>query len=352
MPDGRMIALDTPRLGYCCKFLSPDGDPALARSMNAGTTTAAHLARLAPAAAFDKLSGVVRRNLDALLCQVGYVAGLPPGQRMLRLPSDMLPLRTHPAVAAFYADPDLARAVEAGLAAIGTRARRSGVRLSMHPSQHCVLASATETAWRNGIADFEYHAEVMALMGYHGGWHPHGAHVNVHGGGRAPGVEGFRAGLARLSVQARNLVTVENDETCYGVDDLLALADALPIVLDLHHHWIHSRGAYLRPGDPRLSVVRDSWRGVRPVAHVSVSREEFLPGHPPDTLPDFAVLVAAGIGPMRLRAHSDMMWNDALNALVAGHLAWADFEVEAKSKNLASADLARRLEEGALPLAA
>jgi len=38
------------------------------------------------------------------------------------------------------------------------------------------------------------------------------------------------------------------------------------------------------------------------------------------------------------------MWNEAVNALVAEHLGWADFEIEAKLKNLASQALARRVE--------
>jgi hypothetical protein len=38
------------------------------------------------------------------------------------------------------------------------------------------------------------------------------------------------------------------------------------------------------------------------------------------------------------------MWNLGVNDLVADHLAWADFEVEAKLKNLASEALARHVE--------
>ena len=47
-----------------------------------------------------------------------------------------------------------------------------------------------------------------------------------------------------------------------------------------------------------------------------------------------------------------MMWNEAVNALVARHLAWTDFEIEAKAKNLASAGIARSITALALPLAA
>ena len=92
------------------------------------------------------------------------------------------------------------------------------------------------------------------------------------------------------------ILTVENDEMSFGLDDLLPLADAVPIVLDLHHHWVRSQGEYLRPDDPRIATVIGSWRGVRPVAHISVSREDLLADWPADSLPDYAALAARGLG--------------------------------------------------------
>ncbi len=338
------------RLGYCCKFVPPDGDPALAAAMNTGTTTVTHLRRIGPSAAHGKLLGLVGRNVAALRLQVARVAGLPPLRRLLRLPSDLLPAYTHPEVAPLYRHPEIRGAVESGLAALGAQARAGDVRVSFHPDQFCVLASANPAAAENGLREFEYHAEAMALMGYHGSWHPHGAHVNVHGGGRAGGVEGIRAGLARLSAQARNLVTLENDEVSYGLDDLLALADAVPVVLDLHHHWVASRGEWIGPDDPRVARVAGSWRGVRPVAHVSVCREGLLPARGRSrALPRFDAAIAAGATARDLRAHADLMWNGPLNDLVAAHLTWADFEVEAKSKNLASDALAGHVLQRAEP---
>ncbi len=332
------------RLGFCCKFVPEDGDPDVARRMNMMGLTMAYLARLGPAAGYDKLVSVVRHNIGALMQQIEHVAGRPPLERMHRIMSSILPGYTHPSCREFYRDGDLRTLIEDGLAAAGGLARRGDVRLSMHPGQFCVLATASDAALRNAVDELAYHAEVMNLMGYGGGWHPHGAHLNVHGGAKAAGVDGFRRGFARLSKEARDLVTVENDEVSYGLDDLLPLAEELPIVLDLHHHWIASGGEYILPDDPRIGVIIASWRGVRPAAHISVSREDLLPGHPADERPDFASLMAAGLKAKDLRAHSDLMWNDAVNALVAEHLAWADFEVEAKSKNLASEGLARHVE--------
>ena len=204
-------------------------------------------------------------------------------------------------------------------------------------------ASPNPAAVRNGLDELEYHTELMRLLGHAGGWHPGGAHINIHVGGTATGVEGFRAGLSRASADARGLLTVENDEVSFGLDALLPLADALPIVLDLHHHWISSAGEYIEPDDPRIERVRASWRGVRPVSHISVSREALLPGHPADRRPDFAALVAAGASARDLRAHSDGMWNGAVNAWVGRHLAWTDIEVEAKLKNIASHQLAEQV---------
>lgn len=330
---------DTPRLGYCCKFISPKGDAEADRHLNIRGLTMAYLARQTPADAFDKLAEIVRHNLAAVRAQIAEVAARPALERLLRLSSDILPGFTHPTALPLYRDADLRADIARELAAAGDEARAAGIRLSMHPAQHAILATAGRSL-DNAVADIEYHAEVMAMLGYGSDWHPHGASVNVHGGQGALGAEGIRAGLALLSGPARNLVTVENDEVSFGLDDLLPVASEVAIVVDIHHHWIKSGGEYLEPDDPRLGDVKASWRDVRPLAHVSVSREPLLADHDPDALPDFAALLAAGLKPRDLRGHSDMMWNRAVNDLVTRHLSWADFEVEAKHKNLASEQLA------------
>ena len=343
------MSITAPRLGFCCKYLPDDPGPDkaaakaakdLLKSMNLTTATMAHLTRLGPAGAREKLAEIVAHNIAALHRQVEWVAARPPVERLLRIASSVLPGYTHAIAQPHYAAPELRRAVEAGLAAIGERARAGGVRLGFHPGPFCILGTAGEAALANAIDELDYHAELMGLMGYVG-WHPDGAHVNIHVGARAGGTETFRANLPKTSQAARDLVTVENDETSFGFDEVLELADVVPVVFDLHHHWIASGGEYVEPDDPRIARVQDSWRGVRPMSHVSAPKEIYAAD--PEQLPDFAALIAAGAKPRDLMAHSDMMWNRALNDLVARHLAWSDFEIEAKSKNLASTDLAASL---------
>ena len=339
---------EPPRLGFCCTFI-PDPDPEhrtlkaakdAAKLMNLGTVTMAHLQRLGPTERRRKLEDVVRHNLAALERQVAWVAARPPLERLLRMASSLLPGYTHPTAMPLYAEVSFRALIETGLARIGERARAGGVRLSMHPGPFCIIASRNPTAQENGIAELEYHAEAMAMLGYGSGWHPHGAHVNIHVGGREPGIDGFRENLSLVSETARNLLTVENDESLFGLDAVLRLGERVPVVLDLHHHWVESRGEYIEPDDPRVAAVIASWRGVRPVSHISVSRESLLPEHDPAALPDYAALAESGHSWRDLAAHSDLMWNEAVNALVARHLAWSDFEIEAKGKNQASVPLA------------
>ena len=336
--------LQPARIGFCCTFVSPAGDPDEERRLNMRRITLASLARKQPAEAFDALAAVVAHNLDALDAQLAFVAGLPPLRRMFRILSGFLPAWSHTGTRQLYGDGDLRALIETRLAAAGEFARRNGVRLSMHPGQHAILATKSEAALVNALTDIAEHVEIMEMLGFGGGWHPEGAHINIHGGAASEGVEGLRRGLARLPGAARDLITIENDEICFGLDDLLAVAGEVALVLDFHHHWIKSRGEWIEPGDPRIAEVQASWRGVRPAAHISVSRERLYSELLDAELPDFRELSAAGFRASELRGHSEMMWNRAVNALVARHLAWCDVEVEAKAKNLASAQLAEQVE--------
>ena len=250
---------------------------------------------------------------------------------MVRLGSEMLQGYTEPSWIDWWQQADVQHHLEQIFAPVGARARELGVRLSFHPGQFCVLASVNENIVERSIKEFEYHADMARWMGY--GKSFQDFKINVHISGRQ-GPEGIRRVLGRLSPEARNSITIENEENSWGLDDCLTLGDVVPIVLDIHHNWIRE-GEYLDPDSDRVKRVLDSWRGVRPAMHYSVSREDLLVGHDPDTLPDMTQLLAQGFKKQKLRAHSDFMWNRAVNTWAAGFSANFDIQVEAKGKNLA-----------------
>jgi UV DNA damage repair endonuclease len=158
--------------------------------------------------------------------------------------------------------------------------------------------------------------------------------INVHISGRK-GPQGIRDVYQRLSPEARNSLTLENEEYTHGLDDCLSLSDIVPTVLDIHHHWVRE-GSYLDASDARITRILDSWRNVRPTLHYSVSREDVLVAHSQTVLPDMANLLNTGFNKQKLRAHSDYYWNDAVNNWALSFLDKFDMMCESKAKNLAS----------------
>jgi len=158
--------------------------------------------------------------------------------------------------------------------------------------------------------------------------------INVHISGKR-GPAGIRSALRRLSPEARNCITIENDEMSWGVDASLELAQDCALVLDLHHHWIRT-GEYIKPTDDRVLGIIESWRGVRPTCHYSVSRENILVAHDPNVLPDYAQLLTEGHKKQKLRAHSDFYWNNLVNEWALSFRPNFDIMCESKGKNLAS----------------
>jgi UV DNA damage repair endonuclease len=205
----------------------------------------------------------------------------------------------------------------------------------MHPGQFTVLASDNPDIVERSIEEFEYHVDVARWMGF--GQQFQDFKINVHISGRK-GPAGIIDVYPRLSTEARNTITIENDENSWGIEASLELRKHLALVLDIHHHWVKT-GEYILPTDDRFSRIVDSWRGVRPVIHYSVSREDILVDHDLDTLPDMEKLLEQGYKKQKLRAHSDYMWNNAVNEWALSFRDTADIMVESKAKNLASMKL-------------
>ena len=314
------------RIGFACKFEEVPVP-------NIKTTTITWLNSAARQKAVDKLTDLMKHNVVALMAQVNHVGNLPHNQRMFRISSDILPAYTHDDWSWFYWDSDTVSFLERELMKVGNKARELDVRLSFHPGQFCVLGSENPQVVENSIQEFEYHADLIRYMGY--GKTFQDFKCNIHIGGKA-GPTGFKKALSKLSTVARNTITVENDEFKWGVDASLELADHCALVLDIHHHAIRT-GEYIQPNDTRVLRMMDSWRGVRPVIHYSLSREEVIGNYwDPNILPNLNDLVTVyGYTKTQLRAHSDYYWNVASNRWCYQFSNTHDIMLESKMKNLA-----------------
>jgi UV DNA damage repair endonuclease len=271
-------------------------------------------------------------NIESTRKLVERVGSLDERLRMVRLSSDILPVYTQQDWCGFWRRADVRAYCERAFGAVGDLARERGVRLSMHPGQFTVLASVNEGIVGRSIEEFEYHTDMARWMGY--GQTFQDFKINVHISGKQ-GPDGIKRAVQRLSPEARNCITIENEENAWGLDDCLELVDTCALVLDIHHHWIKS-GEYIAANDDRVKRVIDSWRGVRPVIHYSLSREDYLVDHPKHHLPDYSALVTSGYKKQKLRAHSDFYWNTATNEWALSFLDTHDIMCEAKGKNIAS----------------
>ena len=329
------------RIGFACKYMHPDQTQKkklleeIQRPLNTKSTTVQWLNRQSKEVAEQRLWDIMVHNIQSYYNLIEYVGGLPNDLRMVRLGSDVLPVYTQSDWSYYWQLPDVRRYCEQNFSRVGDLARDLDVRLSMHPGQFTVLASDDEDIVRRSIEEFEYHTDVIRWMGY--GKQFQDFKCNVHISGRK-GPAGIKDALKSLSPEARNCITIENDENKWGLEHSLELADDLALVLDIHHHWCRE-GEYIDPTDDRFKRVIDSWRGVRPAIHYSVSREDLLPLHNTRTRPDFRALEEQGYKKSKLRAHSDYMWNDAVNDWALTFLDYADIMVESKCKNLASINL-------------
>jgi len=331
------------KIGFACKWIDHpgqvDGIKATddAKKYNTGGTTVAWLNRQKKDVAEQKLWDIMVQNIESTRLLVERVGNLEENLKMVRLSSDILPVYTQRDWSYFWRRSDVVNYCESAFKRIGDLARSRGVRTSFHPGQFTVLASDNPDIVDRSIEEFEYHADMARWMGY--GVTFQDFKINVHISGRA-GPAGIKSAYSRLSPEARNCITIENEEISYGLDDCLELGDVVPIVLDIHHHGIKSGGEYISPLDPRVASVVRSWRGIRPTCHYSVSREDYLVGHSTTTRPAIDLLLEQGYKKQKLRAHSDFMWNTAVNDWALGFLDQFDIMVECKSKNLGSFALA------------
>lgn len=306
------------KLGFACKYLTAD----LKQPFPLKATTRKRFLSLNNEQRTLLIYELAKNNLVNLFQTLEQLALLPEDLRMMRIGSDLLPLYTVPEATDLYQEflPDLYPL----FIKCGDFARSNNIRLSFHPGQYSVLASEDESVVIRSIEDVEYHALCAKLMGY--GRTFQDFKINIHMNGRK-GFTGFQQAFGKLSPEARLMLTVENDEISCSLDDVLQAKALCAVVLDIHHHWV-KENEFIKPDDPRIEQVKESWRGVQPVLHYSISQEGLIPE---EGFPDQAAL---GLSKMKFRSHSDYYFNNTLNDWA---LSFVDFDImcEVKMKNLA-----------------
>jgi UV DNA damage endonuclease len=183
-----------------------------------------------------RLVETVEHSLDCLgrLLQWNRAHGI----RFFRITSDLVPFASHPVCRV-----DWSRRFRAQFARLGRFVLRHKMRVSLHPDQFVLLNAREERVVRSSIAELEYQAKMLDLMGL-----GRSAKLQVHLGaayGDKPGSKDvFCRQYERLPVAVRRRLAVENDDRIYTVADCLEVSErtGIPVVFDVFHHKLNSSG--------------------------------------------------------------------------------------------------------------
>ena len=231
----------TKRIGFACKYMHSDQTQKkklleeIQRPLNTRSTTVQWLNRQTVEVAEQRLWDIMVHNIASYMRLIRYVGGLPNELRMVRLGSDVLPVYTEPTWSYFWRKPDVRIYCEREFAKVGDTARALDVRLSMHPGQFTVLASDNPDIVERSIEEFEFHVDCIRWMGYGQSFQDFKCNVPISGRQGPAGIK--HAVDTRLSPEARNTITIENDENKWGLEHSLELVDTCALVLDIPQQW-------------------------------------------------------------------------------------------------------------------
>jgi UV DNA damage endonuclease len=190
--------------------------------------------------------------------------------------------------------------------------KSSGMRVSTHPGQFCVLSSDSDHVVDNANKELAIHAWLFDAMGLDES--PFYA-INIHGG-KADRSSSLIDRIKSLPDNIRKRLTLENDETAYTVVDLLEVHQrtGVPVVFDSHHHTFNT-------GELTMQEAFDascaSWGRVKPLQHISNTEPHLMNGSFTER-----------------RKHSDMIHYVPEPQLSSLRNDEIDVDVEAKLKNI------------------
>lgn len=185
---------------------------------------------------------------------------------MYRMSSDLAPYVTHPDMPQFHQQIEECRAE---LEALGARAKKQELRLSMHPSQFVVLNSPDPVLVEKSVRDLQAAAELLDAMNLG----PEAVliiHVGGTYGDHMSGCDRWVQTYETLSEPIRRRLVLENDDIRYSAADVLDIHErtGVPLIFDYQHFWCNNpEGLELpitverfvrswegRPGSPRCKI--------------------------------------------------------------------------------------------------
>lgn len=188
----------------------------------------------------DRARETARANLaDTLRC---LEWNAERGIGFFRVTSGIVPFASHP----IAADWDWRDELKDEFKAVGDLANAVGMRLGTHPGQYVLINSPRESVVEASLAELDYHADMLDLMGVEDD-----ARLQIHVGGvyddRESSLRRWGEAHKRLPEKVRRRLAVENDERLFPLGDCLRLNEqvGVPVIFDVFHHSLLNGGETL-----------------------------------------------------------------------------------------------------------
>lgn len=306
------------RISQCCQW----HDKTLSKRYNFGTTTKTYALK---DGGKERVQSKALENCNKLLdALTTYFSTQPRNLRSFRISSEMFPCYTLDFTADWYAE--IMPKISAILAKAGEAAKKHEIRLSVHPGQFTVLGSNNSDVVKNSIKDLEYHALYGKLMNLE----PEDFVMNIHlqglyGGKHSEGIKRFAENFKYLSDYAQRCLAVENEDkpkSGYNIEHVLKLCSRIHTraTFDVHHYECMTikKASFPTKNDWFFKEAVKTWKHSRPLFHVSHTKID-----------------EKGNDVSRMNQHSDILHDEERLAQLVPLLEYADFDIEAKYKEVA-----------------
>lgn len=244
------------RFGYVANALGLwDASPAK-------TLTFARYSKLSKDERMAKLKAVTAENLHHTKRILHY--NIAHEIELYRLSSSLVPLATHPEVMWDFLTP-----FKSDWEEIGELIQQFKLRVSFHPNQFTLFTSEREEVTMNAIKDMEYHYSMLKAMNA-----TDSGLINIHIGGaygnKKKTLARFHQNLNHLPSEIKQLMTLENDDKTYHVEETLLACEKenIPMVLDYHHHMANQIEIDLALYLPRIF---ETWKNFHLIPKVHIS---------------------------------------------------------------------------------
>ena len=192
------------------------------------TVTVKTLSKLDEESQAKKLKSIAVDNLYNSLqilkwCEVNQIL-------MYRFSSDLIPLATYKESWSWWKDKD----IQAMCSKIKEFVSESGIRISLHPDQFCVLNSDKPHVVQNSIKLLEHLNRLSNMIGNK----ILIIHTGSTVGGKEAAIQRFIDNFSLLPKDIQSKIALENDDKSFGVSEVLCICETLgiPMILDIHHY--------------------------------------------------------------------------------------------------------------------